>query len=396
MRAVSAKAKTRPVTDLPSYPVLLMTCLVAAAAILIGHTAAWGQAEKTRAEFAILIDGESGSVLYEKNADEPMAPASMSKLMTMVIAFEALKAGETKLEDKFYISERAFKMGGSRMFAKLKDEIQLQDLIQGVIVQSGNDASVAIAEGLSGTEEAFAEEMNTRAKELGMSRSNFVNATGWPHPDHYTTARDLATVARHIIYGLADFYPFYAQKSFTWNKIKQNNRNPLIYMNIGADGLKTGHTEESGYGLVASAKRAGRRLILVINGVKTKNQRAEEARKLIDWGFRSFRQYVVFEKDSEIGKARIWGGEDNSVSLVAKEPVALLLTRSGRKKLKAQIVYTGPLRAPLKKGQEVAKLRILTSNKIVNEVPLVAAKDVPEGGIIGRAIDTLKFMVIGG
>ena len=354
------------------------------------------QADKTKADFAILVDGDSGSVLFEKNADELMAPASMSKLMTMVIAFEALKAGETKLDDKFYVSENAFKMEGSRMFLKLKSEPTLEQLIQGIIVQSGNDACVALAEGLSGNEAAFAEEMTVRARELGMTKSSFVNSTGWPHPDHYSTARDLSKVARHIIYNLSDYYHYYSQKSFTWNKIKQNNRNPLLYQNIGADGLKTGHTEESGYGLVASAKRAGRRLILVINGLKSKNARSEEARKLLDWGFRSFREYVVFEKDSEIGSAKIWGGETNTVALVAQEPVSLLLTRGGRKKLKAQIVYKGPLRAPLKKGQPVASLRILAQNKIVNEVPLVAASDVEEGGVIGRAIDTLKFMVIGG
>lgn len=377
----------------------IFTVVVAAsglAVFLAAGVPARAQADKTKADFAILVDGDSGSVLFEKNADELMAPASMSKLMTMVIAFEALKAGETKLDDKFYVGENAFKMEGSRMFLKLKSEPTLEQLIQGIIVQSGNDACVALAEGLSGNEAAFAEEMTVRARELGMTKSSFVNSTGWPHPDHYTTARDLSKVARHIIYDLSEYYHYYSQKSFTWNKIKQSNRNPLLYQNIGADGLKTGHTEESGYGLVASAKRAGRRLILVINGLKSKNARSEEARKLLDWGFRSFREYVVFEKDAEVGSAKIWGGETSTVALVSEEPVSLLLTRGGRKKLKAQIVYKGPLKAPLKKGQPVASLRILAQNKIVNEVPLVAASDVAQGGVIGRAIDTLKFMVIGG
>ena len=351
---------------------------------------------KTEAEFAILIDGKTGAILMEKNADDLMAPASMSKLMTMAVVFNALKTGDIKLTDGFYISENAFKRGGSRMFAKLKDTIPLEDLIRGVIIQSGNDACIALAEGLSGTEEGFAEEMNARARELGLKKSNFVNATGWPHPDHVVTARELAKIARHIIYDFPEYYHYYAEKSFTWNKIKQHNRNPLLYQNIGADGLKTGHTDESGYGLVASAEKDGRRLILVVNGLKSKNKRSEEARKILDWGFRSFRTYTLFEEVEDVGDAKVWGGETSSVALTPKGPVKLLMTRADRKKLKAEIVYNGPLKAPVKKGDEVAKLRFVSSGKTVNEIPLYAAADVEEGSIIGQAFDTLKFMVIGG
>ncbi len=351
---------------------------------------------KTDAEFAILIDGKTGAILMEKNADDLMAPASMSKLMTMAVVFNALKTGDIKLADEFYISENAFKRGGSRMFAKLKSAIPLEDLIRGVIIQSGNDACIALAEGLSGTEEGFADEMNARAKELGLKKSNFVNATGWPHPDHVVTARELSKIARHIIYDFPEYYHYYAEKSFTWNKIKQHNRNPLLYQNIGADGLKTGHTDESGYGLVGSAEKDGRRLILVVNGLKSKNKRSEEARKILDWGFRSFRTYTLFEEVENVGDARVWGGESSSVALTPKGPVKLLMTRADRKKLKAEIVYDGPLKAPVKKGDEVAKLRFVSSGKMVNEIPLFAAADVEEGSIIGQAFDTLKFMVIGG
>ncbi len=351
---------------------------------------------KTAAEFAILIDGRTGAVLMEKNADDLMAPASMSKLMTMAVVFNALKTGDIKLTDEFYISENAFKRGGSRMFAKLKSAVPLEDLIRGVIIQSGNDACIALAEGLSGTEEGFADEMNQRAKELGLKKSNFENATGWPHPDHVVTSRELAKIARHVIYDFPEYYHYYAEKSFTWNKIKQHNRNPLLYQNIGADGLKTGHTDESGYGLVGSAKKNDRRLILVINGLKTKNKRSEEARKILDWGFRSFRNYTVFEDVESVGSAKVWGGETSSVPLVSQGPVQLLMTRADRKKLKAEIVYNGPLRAPVKKGDEVAKLRFVSAGKTVNEIPLFAAADVEEGSIIGQAFDTLKFMVIGG
>lgn len=372
--------------------------VIAAAALLLSACLGPVRAASldTAAKFAILIDGESGSVLFEKNADELMAPASMSKLMTMVVVFEALKHGDLKLTDEFLITENAFKQGGSRMFAKLGSSVPLEDLIRGVIVQSGNDACVALAEGLSGTEQAFAEEMNLRAKEMGLKKSHFVNATGWPDPEHMVTARELAMIARHIIYKLSDFYHYYSEKEFTWNNIKQHNRNPLLSQDIGADGLKTGHTEDSGYGLVGSAVQDDRRLILVVNGMKSNKERSEEARKLLDWGFRSFKKYVAFEKNAEVGTARVWGGEESTVPLVPHDQVTLLLTRLDRKTLKAEIVYNGPLKAPIKEGDQVARLRVISDDQVINEVPLYAGTDVVQGGIIGRAFDTLKFMVIGG
>src|SRR5690606_1741878 len=205
---------------------------------------------------------------------------------------------------------------------------------------------------------------------MGLTKSNFVNATGWPHPDHVVTARELALIARHTIYDLSDYYHYYKETEFTWNDIKQHNRNPLLFMDIGADGLKTGHTEDSGYGLVASAKQDDRRLILVINGMKSSKERSEEARKLLDWGFRSFKKYLAFAKDTEVGEARVWGGEENTVPLVPQEDVSLLLTRLDRKTLEAQIVYDGPLRAPIKRGDQVARLRVVSEDKVINEVPL--------------------------
>ncbi len=304
----------------------------------------------TAARHAILVDAGSGKILYEKDADKLMLPASMSKLMTMVMVFEALKSGQLKLSDNFYISENAWRRGGassggSTMYAKLNTDISLENLIRGVTVQSANDACIAIAEGISGSEEAFGEAMTKRAKEIGLQNSTFANATGLPHPKHRMTVRDLAKLARHIIYKLPKYYFYYNEKEFTWNKISQKNRNPLLYMNIGADGLKTGYTREAGYGLVASAIRDGRRLIMVLAGMKSSKARRIEARKLLDWGFRRFRSFVLFQRGQTVDHARVWGGTESWVQLMAKEPIKVMLTPEERNNVKAEVVYDGPLRA---------------------------------------------------
>lgn len=356
----------------------------------------------TAARHAILVDAGSGKILYEKDADKLMPPASMSKLMTMVMVFEALKSGQLKLSDNFYISENAWRRGGassggSTMYAKLNTDISLENLIRGVTVQSANDACIAIAEGISGSEEAFGEAMTKRAKEIGLQNSTFANATGLPHPKHRMTVRDLAKLARHIIYKLPKYYFYYNEKEFTWNKISQKNRNPLLYMNIGADGLKTGYTREAGYGLVASAIRDGRRLIMVLAGMKSSKARRIEARKLLDWGFRRFRSFVLFQRGQTVDHARVWGGTESWVQLMAKEPIKVMLTPEERNNVKAEVVYDGPLRAPVRPGAQIGKLRFAVSGSEISEVPLYVVNSVEEDNRQWkRALDSLKFMIFGG
>ena len=314
----------------------------------------------TKATHVILMDAESGAVLYEKAADELTPPASMSKIMTMIMVFEALKRGELTLDDEFHISEDAWRRGGassggSTMYAELNSSVRLEDLIKGVIIQSGNDACIAIAEGLAGSEQAFSDLMTQRARELGLEQSVFMNSTGLPHPEHLVTVRELAMLARHQIAELNEYYHYYRQTKFVWNNISQNNRNPLLYQNIGADGLKTGYIRASGYGLVASAVRNNKRLILVMNGLKSTKQRSSEARKLIDWGFRFFKTYTLFKYKEKIGRARVWGGSQSWVGLRAKREIRLMLSPVDRKKIRAVLVYKGPVAAPIKQGDELGK-----------------------------------------
>ena len=355
----------------------------------------------TKAAHVILIDAESGAVLFEKKADELTPPASMSKIMTMVMVFEALKRGELTLDDEFHISEDAWrrggaKSGGSTMYAELNSSVRLEDLIKGVVIQSGNDASIAIAEGMAGSEQAFADLMTQRARELGLDQSVFMNSTGLPHPEHLVTVRELSKLARHVIYNLNEFYHYYSQTSFTWNNIKQNNRNPLLYQNIGADGLKTGYIRASGYGLVASVVRNNKRLILVMNGLSSTKERASEARKLIDWGFRHFKTYTMFKYNEQIGRARVWGGTRDWVQLQAKREVRLMLSPIDRKKMRAELVYDGPVQAPVKQGDPIGMVRFIAHDATIAEIPLYAAEDVGESDVFDRAFDTLKFMVLGG
>lgn len=355
---------------------------------------------QTKAEFAVLVDAESGATLFEKNADELMSPASMSKLMTMTMVFEALKRKDLELTDEFLVSETAWRSGGessgsSTMFAKLNSSVPLEDLIRGVIVQSGNDACIALAEGMYGTEAAFAEAMTVRARRIGLPKSNFTNSTGWPDEDHKMTARELAMLARHLIYELSEYYHYYAEKEFTWNGIKQHNRNPLLYANVGADGLKTGHTTDSGYGIVASAIQKGRRLIVVLNGIEKRKHRGPEVRKLLDWGFRSFKQFVLFDVDEEVGTASVWGGKKSSVRLMAKGRAMVSVQQMARSTIKAKIVYQGPIRAPVKKGDRIGALRVTAENQGPSNIPLYAAEDIAEGGSARKAFDAVFSLISG-
>ncbi len=357
-------------------------------------SAAFAQSIDTKAPYAILIDAATGTVLFEKEANVPVPPASLSKLMTMEIVFNALQEGRLSMDDEFFVSENAWRTGGansggSTMFAELDSSISLENLIQGVIVQSGNDACIILAEGIAGSEQAFAVEMNRRAADLGLLDSYFINSTGLPDPDHLMSVRDLAFLARHIIATYPEFYKYYSQSEFTWNGIRQYNRNPLLRSVTGADGMKTGYTADAGYGLVGSAVRADLRLVVVVTGMDSRRDREEEARKLMEWGFRAFEQVTLFDAGAEVGTARVYGGEIWSVSLTGDGAVKILLPREVRRRLRAEVSYFGPLMPPIEAGDRVASLNVTTESGISLSVPLYAADDVAEGPLHRRAMDAV-------
>ena len=365
--------------------------------LLLAPGAAAAQ-QTTPAVYAHLMDAESGTVLFEKNGSVPMAPASMSKLMSMLLLFDRIEAGEISLEDEIPISINAWEKGGAKsgsstMFAEVNSLVPLEDLVRGVIVQSANDASIAIAEALAGSEEDFARDMNARAKTLGLENSNFVNASGWPHPQHRMSAADLGKLARHIILKQPQHYAYYAEREFTWNNIRQYNRNPLLGANIGADGLKTGHTEESGYGLVASAERDGRRLILVLNGLQSERQRAEEAARLLRWGFAAFRPYRLLGNNAVVARVPVWHGRSNRAALVARQPVEALWTAEQYGAMRARIIYDSPLYAPVTMEAPVARLIIETEGAQSIEVPLWSDAAIPRAGLFSRLLDSLEALL---
>jgi serine-type D-Ala-D-Ala carboxypeptidase (penicillin-binding protein 5/6) len=349
---------------------------------------------ETLGKQAILMDLETSTVLYSKNADQLMTPSSMSKIMTVYKLFERLKDGGLSLTDTFRVSEKAWRKGGSKMFVALKSRVKVEDLIRGIIVQSGNDAAIVAAEGLSGSESAFANSLNETARNLGMTKSNFVNASGWPDPGHETTARDLAILTRATIVNFPNFYHYYNEKTFTYNGIKQANRNPTIYRDIGADGLKTGHTEAGGYGLTASAKRKDRRLILVINGLPSKKSRRIEPEKLLDWGFREFDNYSLFKAGQTVTKAKVWMGESSSIPLLIKNDLVLTLPRKARKVMKVKVFLKSPIAAPIQKGSTLATLKIEVPGKENIELPLVAGANVNQLSLflrLGKAVEYLLW-----
>ncbi|MDF1846213.1 MAG: D-alanyl-D-alanine carboxypeptidase [Parvibaculaceae bacterium] len=379
---------------------LISHSIIALLFVAGSFSAASASGFETKATFAVLMDGETGDILYEKEGDVLMAPASMTKLMTMTLLFEALKEGRLSLTDTMTVSENAWRRGGaasgsSTMFAEVNSRIPVEDLIRGVIVQSGNDACIAIAEGMSGSEEAFAEEMTRRGRELGLAQAEFRNSTGWPHPEHKMTARELAQLARHLIYDLSDYYPYYNEREFTWNGITQSNRNPLLYMNLNADGLKTGHTEASGYGLVASGEQNGRRLILVVNGLSSERERSEESEKLLRWGFREFKTYDLYAAGDVVENAEVWQGVYDLVPLVVAEDVSLTLTRAARRDMKVSANWDGPIAAPIKAGQEVGTLTIEAPNAPTRQFPIYAGANVDQIGLFGRAMSSVLQMVTG-
>lgn len=372
---------------------------VLAAIALLASTVAFAApgdvAMETPARHAILVDLETHTVLFEKAADEPMPPASMSKLMTAYMLFERLKQGRLSLDDTFPVSEKAWRMGGSKMFVEVNSRVEIEDLIRGIIVQSGNDACVVVAEGLFGTEEAFAAEATRQARALGMNNTTIRNASGWPDPEHMTTARDLALLSRHLIEDFPDLYKYYSEKEFTYNDIKQGNRNPLLYKDMGVDGLKTGHTEESGYGLAASVEREGRRLVLVVNGLQNVNERSREAERLLEWGFREFGAYRLFAAGETVDAAPAWLGAAPTVPLILEEDLAVSLRRHLRDDLKVSVSYAGPVPTPIRKGTPVGTLRVTAPGLPTIERPLVAGADVERLGVFGRLMAAVQYLVIG-
>jgi D-alanyl-D-alanine carboxypeptidase (penicillin-binding protein 5/6) len=349
----------------------------------------------------VLIDYQTGAMLGAKDADKPMPPSSMSKLMTAYMTFEALKAGRISLDDELTVSRNAWQLGGaasggSTMFLGPGSRVKVEDLLRGMIVQSGNDACIVLAEALAGSEETFAEQMNAKAKELGMTNSHFMNATGLPHEEHFMSPRDLATLARRIIVDFPEYYSLYGETSFTYNNITQGNRNPLLYrVGSGADGLKTGHTAIAGYGLTGSAIRNGRRLILVANGMDSMKDRDEETAKLLDWGFREFTNRSLFTAGEVVTDAEVWLGDTGSVNLVIPRDVLVTVPRAASQNLDVRVVYEGPISAPVAKGAEIAKIVIKGKDLEPIEIPLQAASDVGRLGYVGRLKAAASYIIFG-
>ena len=349
------------------------------------------------AKQALVLDHETGAVLLEKNADELMHPSSMSKLMTIYMVFDRLHEGTLSLDDTFAVSERAWRTAGSKMFVAINSRVAVSDLLRGIIVQSGNDACVVVAENLAGTEEAFAAAMTVKARQIGLTHSTFRNASGWPAPDHLTTARDLAVLAGHLIADFPGYYPLFREMNFTYNTIRQGNRNPLLYKpELGADGLKTGHTADGGYGLVASAVRENRRLIMVLNGLSSMKERAQESERLIDWAFREFTNITLFAPGAEVTNADVWLGGQAVVPLVTKRGITVTLPRKVTKDIKVAAVFDGPIPAPIRKGDRLANLVITAPGITPQEIPLLAGADVERLGFFGRLSAAAGYILWGG
>lgn len=380
-----------------SAPLTLMIGLVAVLGF-IGQAQA--QLFETKAAQAFMIDAETGTVLFSKEPDKPMAPASLAKLMTMEVVFNALKTGRYKLDDTFAVSENAWRTGGaasraSTMFAAVRSQIRIEDLIQGVTVQLANDGCIILAEGMAGSEANFALQMTERAREIGLAKSTFVNSTGLPMPGQTTSVRELAQLGLHIWRTYPEYYRYYSLPEFTWNKILQRNRNPLIAMDIGADGLAAGFTEGEGFAIVGSVNREGRRLFAALGGLASDRERSEEARKLLDWGMRAFEKSEIFAANETVGEAQVFGGVKSHVKLVAQKPISLFLPITNRERLVARIVYNGPVAAPVAQGTPIGALKVWIGDTLSQETPLYAAESVEVGSLQSRALDAVKELAIG-
>lgn len=349
----------------------------------------------TTAKQAYIIDADTGTVLLDKDGGVAVPPSSMSKMMTVYMAFDKIKQGSLSLKDTFLVSKKAWRKGGSKMFVEVGKRIPVGDLLRGIIVQSGNDASIVVAEGLAGNEDAFAELANQKAKEIGLKDSYFVNASGWPAEGHVMSARDLATLSLRTIKDFPELYKIYAEKKFRWHGITQPNRNPLLYMSIGADGLKTGHTEAAGFGLAASAVRNGRRLILALNGMGSIRERSQESARLMDWAFREFNNYTLFRKGDTVEKAIVWLGKETSIPLVIDRDLTITLPRRARRNAKITVAYTGPIAAPIRQGTELAVLTITAPDAAPIKIPLKAGKSVEQLGFMERISTAISYLLWG-
>ena len=381
------------------YRTRFVPLVLFALAIAVIPATAFAQLFQTKAKQAYLIEAETGTVLFAKNENDLIPPASLAKLMTMELVFNALKMGRLQLTDEFQVSENAWRTGGavsgtSTMFAEINSSIPLVDLIQGVIVQSGNDSCIIIAEGMAGSEATFSQMMTERAREIGLKKSVFANSTGLPHPDAGVTMKELAHLARHIQTTYPEYYKYYSQPDFTWNRINQRNRNPLLRLDIGVDGLKTGYTEESGYAIVSSIERDGRRLFLAMSGMSSLRERAEEARKILEWGLRSFERKELFPEGEIVGNASVYGGERSGVPLTAEGPIDIFVPITNAERLKARIVIDWPLEAPVEEGDQVATLRVWVGDTLSQETPLYAAEPVGRGALHWRALDALQELML--
>ncbi|MDO9413658.1 MAG: D-alanyl-D-alanine carboxypeptidase family protein [Pseudolabrys sp.] len=395
---------------------LLAGLFAAGQAVAQGHRPASGLANKPasglaakkdpkkeevaiNAPHAILIDAENGGVLYERDADKLIFPASLAKLMTAEYVFNELKSGRLNPKDEFPVSENAWRKGGapsggSTMFAALHSRIGVMDLLHGVIVHSGNDACIVLAEGIAGNEPEFAAKLTQRARTIGLQKSTFANSSGLPDPGTQVTTRELGLLARHIITTYPEYYKIYGERHFLWNKINQPNRNPLLTMEIGADGMKTGFTKEAGYGLVGSAMQNGLRLIVVVNGLPTAKERGDDAKKLLEWGFKSFERRVLFAEGQNIGSAKVYGGSESSVPVIAGKEVRVMMPKNGGDRLIARIVYDGPIPAPVEKGAPIGTLKVWRNENVILQMPLTAAEPVGRGGLPKRAFDAASELMI--
>lgn len=376
----------------------MLTALIAFLCLAGGVLA---QAEfDTKAKFAVLMDYESGTVIFQKEADAPLEPASMTKLMTLAVVFNEIRAGRVSLDDEFFVSENAWRTGGaasggSTMFAELNSQIRVEDLVRSVIIQSGNDAAIVLAEGIAGSENTFALMMNELANDLGLEGSNFTNSTGLPDPNEYSTARDLAELARYLIREFPEYYHYFSEPSMEWNGINQANRNSLVEMGIGVDGLKTGHTQAAGYGSVTSTDQGDRRLIAVVHGLGSMRERTEEARKLLTWGARAFERFTPYAEGQIVAYADVYGGASPNVALVGQGEMALYLPRGSRQCLSATVNYEAPLLPPVQAGDRIAELRVYCNDQLVQAAPLYAAESVGQGDLVRRATDALKQLALG-
>ncbi len=375
---------------------ILLTVLV----LLAPAQSARAQLFETVAKQAYMIDAGTGTILFAKDENTRMPPASLAKLMTVEVVFDALQTGRLKPDDRFIVSENAWRTGGaasktSTMFAALKSEISVADLLQGVIVQQANDGSIILAEGMAGSEQAFTKLMEERARQIGLKDAAFVNSTGLPAEGQTISVKEIALLAQHLWKIYPDRYALFAQREFTWNKILQRNRNPLLAMDIGADGLATGFSEEGGFAIAASVNRDGRRIFLAMAGLSSERERAEEARKMLDWGIRAFETIEVFKAGEVIGEADTFGGEKGSVALKADGPVSLLAPVGNRDKVIARIVYEGPVETPVEAGTRVGSLKIWIGDTLSQETPLYTAESVGKGTIQQRALDAIEELALG-